>query len=101
MYGLLAGLRVVEAAAFVAGPSCGLHMAQMGAEVIRIDSIGGGPGFKRWPPGPDGTSSLYWEGLNKGKKSIAIDLSAPEGRELALAIAAAPGENAGLFLTNT
>ncbi len=100
MYDLLAGLRVVEGSAFIAGPSCGLHLAQMGAEVIRFDSIGGGPDYHRWPLAPGSDSSLYWEGLNKGKKSIAIDLASPEGRELAVAIATAPGDNAGLFLTN-
>ena len=99
MYDLLKGLRVVEGAAFIAGPSCGLHLAQMGAEVIRFDAIGGGPDYRRWPIAPGG-DSLYWEGLNKGKKSIAIDLAHPEGRELAVALATAPGENAGLFLTN-
>ncbi|MDP1737165.1 MAG: CoA transferase [Caulobacter sp.] len=100
MYGLLDGLRVVEGAAFIAGPSCGLYLAQMGAEVIRFDAIGGGPDFRRWPIAPASEDSLYWEGLNKGKKSIAIDLSRPEGRELAIAIATAPGPEAGLFLTN-
>jgi 2-methylfumaryl-CoA isomerase len=99
MYDLLKGLRVVEGAAFIAGPSCGLHFAQLGAEVIRFDAIGGGPDYRRWPLAPDG-SSLYWEGLNKGKKSIALDLSRPEGRELAVALATAPGEDGGLFLTN-
>jgi 2-methylfumaryl-CoA isomerase len=100
MYDLLAGMRVVEAAAFIAGPSCGLHLAQMGAEVIRIDQIGGGPDFRRWPRAPDHGPSLYWEGLNKTKKSVALDLTRPEGRELAARIATAPGENAGLFVTN-
>ncbi len=95
MYGLLAGLRVVEAASFIAAPSCALHMAQMGAEVIRIDQAGGGPDFNRWPLAPGGARSLYWEGLNKGKKSVALDLSRPEGRELAAAIITAPGEEAG------
>jgi 2-methylfumaryl-CoA isomerase len=99
MYDLLSGLRVVEGAAFIAGPSCGLHLAQMGAEVIRFDNIGGGPDYRRWPLAPDG-SSLYWEGLNKGKKSVAIDLSSGEGRALAVALATAPGDDAGLFLTN-
>ncbi|MFV3126800.1 CoA transferase [Niveispirillum sp. KHB5.9] len=99
MYDILKGLRVVEGSAFIAGPSCGLHLAQMGAEVIRFDNIGGGPDFRRWPLAGNG-SSLYWEGLNKGKKSIALNLSSPEGRELALALATAPGEDAGLFLTN-
>lgn len=99
MYQLLSGLRVIEGAAFIAGPSCGLYLAQMGAEVIRFDAIGGGPDYRRWPITPEG-DSLYWEGLNKGKKSIAIDLRSPEGRELAIALATAPGDNAGLFLTN-
>lgn len=99
MYKLLSGLRIVEGAAFVAAPSCALHCAQMGAEVIRFDMIGGGPDYNRWPRSPNGPS-FYWEGLNKGKKSIAIDLSRPEGRELAVSIATAPGEGAGLFVTN-
>ena len=98
-YDLLAGMRVIEAAAFIAGPSAGMQLAQMGAEVIRIDAIGGGPDFRRWPLSPGG-DSLYWEGLNKGKKSIAIDLSSGEGRELAAALATAPGDDGGLFLTN-
>ncbi|HEX7760488.1 MAG TPA: CoA transferase [Caulobacteraceae bacterium] len=98
-YDLLKGLRVVEGASFIAAPSCGLHLLQMGAEVIRFDPIGGGPDYGRWPLSPGG-GSLYWEGLNKGKKSIALDLSRPEGRELAQRLAAAPGDDGGLFLTN-
>jgi 2-methylfumaryl-CoA isomerase len=99
MYDLLQGLRVVEGSAFVAAPTCGLYLAQMGAEVIRFDNIGGGPDFRRWPLAENG-SSLYWEGLNKGKKSIAIDLAAPAGREIAQRLATAPGKDAGLFITN-
>jgi len=99
MYGLLRGLRVVEGASFIAGPSCGLHLAQMGADVIRFDQIGGGPDFRRWPLAANGMS-FYWEGLNKGKRSIAIDLGRPEGRELAVALATAPGDDGGVFLTN-
>jgi 2-methylfumaryl-CoA isomerase len=96
MYNLLAGMTVVEGAAFIAGPSCGLYLAQMGACVIRFDAIGGGPDSKRWPLGPDG-QSLYWEGLNKGKRSVAINLGKPAGRELAQRIATS-GD--GLFVTN-
>jgi 2-methylfumaryl-CoA isomerase len=99
MYDLLKGLRVVEGSAFVAAPTCGLYLAQMGAEVIRFDNIGGGPDFRRWPLAENG-KSLYWEGLNKAKKSIAIDLARPEGRELAQRLATAPGDNGGLFVTN-
>jgi 2-methylfumaryl-CoA isomerase len=92
-------MRVVEGSSFVASPLCGLYLAQMGAEVIRFDMIGGGPDFGRWPRAPEG-GSFYWEGLNKGKKSVALNLGTPEGRELAAAIATAPGERGGLFVTN-
>ena len=99
MYDLLKGLRVVEGSAFVAAPTCGLYLAQMGAEVIRFDNIGGGPDFRRWPLS-EGGDSLYWEGLNKAKKSVALDLGRPEGREIAQRLATAPGDDGGLFVTN-
>jgi 2-methylfumaryl-CoA isomerase len=96
---LLSGLRVVEGSAFVAAPLGGLTLAQLGADVIRFDRIGGGLDYQRWPVVDNGVS-LYWAGLNKGKRSIALDLSRSEGRELATALITAPGENAGLFLSN-
>ena len=96
MYELLGNMTVVEGASFVAGPSCALHLAQMGAKVIRFDQIGGGPDARRWPIGPN-DESLYWEGLNKGKLSIALDFRQPEGRELAQRLATG-GD--GLFVTN-
>lgn len=99
MAGVLQGMRVVEAAAFVAAPLGGMTLAQMGADVIRIDPIAGGLDYRRWPVTADNTS-LFWCGLNKGKRSVALDLGSPEGRELATAIACAPGDDAGLFLTN-
>lgn len=99
MYSLLDGLRVVEASSFVACPTAGLYLSQMGAEVIRVDQIGGGPDFHRWPRAESG-GSFYWEGLNKGKLSVALDLSSDEGRELLAEIATAPGEKTGVFLTN-
>ena len=96
---LLTGLRVVEGSAFVAAPLGGLTLAQLGADVIRFDTIGGGLDYRRWPVTDEGVS-LYWAGLNKGKRSIAIDLSKPEGRELATALITAPGDDAGVFLSN-
>jgi 2-methylfumaryl-CoA isomerase len=92
-------LRIVEGSAFVAAPLGGLTLAQLGADVIRFDTIGGGLDYARWPVTGDNVS-LYWSGLNKGKRSIAIDLSRPEGRELATSLITAPGEQAGLFLSN-
>jgi 2-methylfumaryl-CoA isomerase len=96
---LLADLRIVEFSAFVAAPLGGMTMAQMGAEVIRIDPLGGGIDHHRWPV-TDSGASLYWAGLNKAKRSVALALDKPEGRELAKAIATAPGLGAGIVLTN-
>ncbi|HWS63656.1 MAG TPA: CoA transferase [Steroidobacteraceae bacterium] len=97
--GILSGMRVVEASAFVAAPLGGMTLAQLGADVIRIDLPGGGLDFRRWPV-TENDVSLFWCGLNKGKRSVCIDFTQPEGRDLAMAIIAAPGEDAGLLLTN-
>ncbi|WP_048440323.1 CoA transferase [Caenimonas sp. SL110] len=97
--GVLAGMRVVEAGAFVAAPLGGMTLAQMGADVIRIDTVGGGLDYRRWPVTKDNTS-LFWTGLNKSKRSVVLDLASPQGREIAMALITAPGDDAGLFLTN-
>jgi 2-methylfumaryl-CoA isomerase len=97
--GILAGMRVVEGSAFVAIPLAGMTLAQMGAEVIRFDRIEGGLDASRWPVTAEGRS-LFWAGLNKGKKSVAVDLQSPAGREIVTQIVTAPGPDAGLFLTN-
>lgn len=96
---ILQGLRVVEVSAFVAAPLGGMTLAQLGAEVIRIDGIDGGLDYRRWPVTEDNTS-LFWAGLNKAKRSVAIDIGKPQGRELAQALISAPGEDAGILLTN-
>jgi 2-methylfumaryl-CoA isomerase len=95
MYQLLAGLSIVEASSFVASPSAGLYCAQLGADVIRVDQIGGGPDFRRWPV-TAANDSLYWENLNRAKKSLALDLGNPEGRELLVRLV----REVGTFLTN-
>ncbi|HEU4979626.1 MAG TPA: CoA transferase [Solirubrobacterales bacterium] len=97
--GILDGMRVVEGSAFVAAPLGGMTLAQLGADVIRFDPIGGGLDRNRWPVTEDG-KSLFWTGMNKGKRSIQVDLRSPAGQELAAALITAPGEEAGLFLTN-
>jgi 2-methylfumaryl-CoA isomerase len=86
---------VVEGSAFVAAPLGGLTLAQLGADVIRFDPIGGGLDYRRWPV-TDAGDSLFWAGLNKGKRSIQVDVKSPQGRELVGELVAA----AGLFLTN-
>jgi len=91
----LDGLRVVEGSAFVAAPSGGMTLAQLGADVIRFDALGGGIDHQRWPLTGDGVS-LYWNGLNKGKRSLAVNLRDPEAQELLAELIA----GAGNFLTN-
>lgn len=97
--GMLSGMRVVEGSAFVAAPSGAMHLALLGADVIRFDPIGGGIDYTRWPLAPGG-ASLYWTALNKGKRSIQLELGTAEGREIAQNLITAPGDQAGMFLTN-
>ncbi|WP_344834568.1 CoA transferase [Actinocorallia longicatena] len=92
---LLRGLRVLEVSSFVAAPLGGMTLAQLGAEVVRVDPIGGAADTHRWPLDEHG-ASLYWAGLNKGKRSIAVDLRSSPGRELVTRLAA----QAGVVLTN-
>ena len=96
---ILSGLRVIESSAFVAVPMAGMTLSQMGAEVIRFDRLEGGLDARRMPYSPSG-SSLFWSGMNKGKKSIAVDMKSPKGKELISNLVTAPGKDAGLFLTN-
>lgn len=93
--GILAGLRVVEGSAFVAAPLGGMTLAQLGADVIRFDRLEGGLDHGRWPLAPSG-QSLFWAGMNKGKRSFAVDLAADEGRDLVCELIA----RAGTLLTN-
>jgi len=99
MKAILEGMRIVEGSAFVAAPLGGMTLGQLGADVIRFDTIGGGLDYNRWPVTAAGRS-LFWAGFNKGKRSIAVDIRSPRGRELLTELICTPGENAGMFLTN-
>jgi crotonobetainyl-CoA:carnitine CoA-transferase CaiB-like acyl-CoA transferase len=92
---LLDGLRIVEISSFVAAPLGGMTLAQLGADVIRIDPLGGAADTARWPLAPSG-ESLLWTGMNKGKRSITADFRTMEGREVVTRLAA----EAGIVLTN-
>jgi 2-methylfumaryl-CoA isomerase len=93
--GPLHGLRIVEFSAFVAAPSACLALAQLGADVIRIDPPGGNIDANRLPLNADGRS-LYWASLNHGKRSVEIDPRDPRGRALLQDLIA----QAGIFVTN-
>jgi 2-methylfumaryl-CoA isomerase len=95
MSGILSDLRIVEVSAFVAAPLGGMTLAQLGADVVRIDPIGGNIDAKRWPLAPDGTS-LYWASLNKRKRSVCLALNTAEGQDIARSLI----QQAGTLLTN-
>jgi 2-methylfumaryl-CoA isomerase len=95
----LAGLHVVEVGSFVAVPSAGLALRQLGARVIRVDPVGGAPDIGRWPLGRDGRS-LYWAGLNRGKESVVLDLASPAGQATLRRLACAGGTAGGILVSN-
>jgi 2-methylfumaryl-CoA isomerase len=99
MVKILEGLRIVEGSAFVAAPLAGMTLAQMGADVIRFDRIRGGLDNGRWPVTDKGRS-LFWAGLNKGKRSLAVDMTTPRGQEIVTRLICQRGEGKGIFLTN-
>lgn len=92
--GPLAGLQVVELSAFVAVPLAGATLAGLGADVIRVDPVAGGIDIDRAPTWQG--VSLYWAGLNAGKRSAGIDMRRPDGQELVKKLAA----RAGNVITN-
>ncbi len=96
--GILSGLRIVEISAFIAAPLGGATLAAMGADVIRVDPPGGGVDIGRWPLHRG--RSLYWAGLNQGKRSVTIDMRHELGQEKVARLITAPGDGGGIFLTN-
>lgn len=84
----LAGFRVIELARVLAGPWAGQMLADMGADVIKVENPEGGDDTRAWGPpfveGADGEnlSAAYYHSTNRGKRSIAVDFSKPEGQEI-------------------
>lgn len=95
----LAGLTVIEMATFVAGPSAGMTCSQLGADVIRIDPLGGAIDTHRWPLADNGRS-LYWTALNRGKRSVAIDVRSDAGKDVVRRMICGPGADRGIFIDN-
>ena len=95
----LAGLRVIDICTYIAGPSGGMTLAQLGADVIRVDPIGGAPDLRRLSLNSRGRS-LYWASLNRAKRSVEIDFASDEGRDLVGRLLDAPTNGGGILLTN-
>lgn len=79
--GPLAGLKVIELAHVMAGPVCGLMLADMGADVIKVEKLPGGDDTRRFLPPDIGGESAAYMMMNRNKRGIAIDLKNPEGRD--------------------
>ncbi|MCU6480250.1 CaiB/BaiF CoA transferase family protein [Arthrobacter sp. A2-55] len=77
----LAGIRVLDLSRALAGPYCTALLGDLGADIIKAESIKGGDSSRSWPPF-EHEHSLYFDSANRGKESIAIDFYSPEGREL-------------------
>jgi formyl-CoA transferase len=89
----LAGVRVLDLTRVLAGPYCGQLLADLGAEVIKVERPISGDDTRAWPPyakdadGVDTSVSSYYLAANRGKKSIAIDIASAEGQRVVKALA--------------
>jgi crotonobetainyl-CoA:carnitine CoA-transferase CaiB-like acyl-CoA transferase len=84
----LAALRVVDLSRVLAGPYATMMLADLGADVVKIEHPAGGDETRSWGPPFAGGESAYFLSVNRGKRSVALDLKDPEGRELALELCA-------------
>ena len=84
----LAGLKVLELARILAGPWCGQLLADLGAEVVKVERPGSGDDTRSWgPPFAEDGSAAYFHACNRGKTSLPIDIATPEGQERVRALA--------------
>lgn len=79
--GVLTGIRVLDFGRYIAGPCCGALLADHGADVIRIDRVGGSEDRYLLPLAKSGEGGLYLQ-LNRGKRSLCLEPTKPEGREI-------------------
>ncbi|OGL04959.1 MAG: formyl-CoA transferase, partial [Candidatus Rokubacteria bacterium RIFCSPLOWO2_02_FULL_71_18] len=83
--GPLRGVRVLDLTRVLAGPFCAMLLADMGAEVIKVEEPGRGDDTRSWPPFVGGEAT-YFMSVNRGKKSVTLNLKAPEGRRILTAL---------------
>ena len=81
-------MRVVDLSRVLAGPYCTMVLADLGADVVKVERPEGGDETRSWGPPFAGGEAAYYLSVNRGKRSCAIDLSQPEGRGLALELCA-------------
>src|SRR6201997_1953414 len=83
--GPLRGLRVFDLTRVLAGPTCAQMLADLGADVIKIERPGGGADTRGFAPSsmPGTTESAYFVGVNRNKRSVTLDIAQPEGQAIA------------------
>jgi crotonobetainyl-CoA:carnitine CoA-transferase CaiB-like acyl-CoA transferase len=84
----LTGVRIADLSRVLAGPYCTMVLADLGADVVKLERPQGGDETRAWGPPFAGGEAAYYLSVNRGKRSFAVDLSQPEGRELALELCA-------------
>jgi crotonobetainyl-CoA:carnitine CoA-transferase CaiB-like acyl-CoA transferase len=84
----LHGVRVIDLSRVLAGPYCTMVLADLGADVVKVERPEGGDETRSWGPPFAGGEAAYYLSVNRGKRSCAIDLSQTEGRDLALELCA-------------
>jgi crotonobetainyl-CoA:carnitine CoA-transferase CaiB-like acyl-CoA transferase len=88
MNAVLQGTRVLDFGRYIAGPLCAAMLADLGAEVIRVERPGGGDDRFLMPATPDGTGALFLQS-NRGKKGLSLDIATPQGKDVARRLIAA------------
>ncbi|MBM6879015.1 CoA transferase, partial [Anaerotignum lactatifermentans] len=84
---ILEGIRVVDLTQNVAGPFCTQILADLGAEIVKVERPRGGDDTRAWMPPEIGAEAATFLALNRGKQSVAIDMSAPQGRDIVARLA--------------
>src|ERR1700693_5725697 len=86
LQGPLSNIKVVELGTLIAGPYCARLLAELGAEVIKIEAPGKGDPLRKWRQLHEG-SSLWWYAQARNKKSVAVNLRDPEGQAIVRGLA--------------
>ncbi len=94
--GALAGIRVLDAGLLVQGPQCAMCLAELGADVIKVELPGMGDQSRWIPLSTEDMRFPYFEGCNRGKRSVTVDLRRPEGKEVMRRLV----ESADVLITN-
>ncbi len=87
MTGALEGILVADFSRVLAGPLCTMHLADLGATVVKVERPDGGDDTRHWPPFLDDGTSTYYAAINRNKRSVTMDLGEPSDRELARRLA--------------